>query len=247
MSSAARKIRLLMLLRRNGVNSTDVLRAMELIPREVFVPPTFHDQAYEDTALPIGHGQTISQPMVVGLMTQALQLSDRLKVLEIGTGSGYQAAVLAKIARRVYTIERHRPLLAEAEGRFQALRLHNITARHGDGMRGWPQAAPFERILVTAGGGMDPPPDLMDQLAVGGIMVIPLGADRRSLHVVRLRKTETGVEREQLWPVRFVPLLPAVPAEPGQAAPGQGGMERGDMPPPALIPPDFSDVIHQRA
>ncbi|ACI98459.1 protein-L-isoaspartate(D-aspartate) O-methyltransferase [Rhodospirillum centenum] len=213
MSTAARKIRLLMLLRRNGVSDTGVLRAIEMIPREVFVPPTFHDQAYEDTALPIGHGQTISQPLVVGLMTQVLDLHDRLRVLEIGTGSGYQAAVLSRIVRRVYTIERHRPLLMEAERRFNTLRLHNITARLGDGMRGWPEAAPFERILVTAGGGAEPPADLVKQLAVGGVMVIPLGPDRREQRVVRLRRTESGLAREDLWPVRFVPLLPDVAPE----------------------------------
>lgn len=219
MSTAARKIRLLMLLRRNGVADTAVLRALELVPREVFVPPTFHDQAYEDTALPIGHGQTISQPLVVALMTQALELDDRMKVLEIGTGSGYQAAVLSRIVRRVYTVERHRPLLLEAERRFQNLRMHNITARHGDGLRGWPEAAPFERILVTAGGGAEPPAELMAQLAPGGVMVIPLGADRRDLKVVRLRKTDTGIVREGLWPVRFVPLLPDVAPEGGAADP----------------------------
>ncbi|WP_114391582.1 protein-L-isoaspartate(D-aspartate) O-methyltransferase [Oleisolibacter albus] len=216
MSTAARKIRLLMLLRRNGVTDVGVLRAMELVPREIFVPATFHDQAYEDTALPIGHGQTISQPLVVGLMSQALELNDRLKVLEVGTGSGYQAAVLSKIVRRVYTVERHRPLLAEAEHRFRTLRLHNITARLADGMKGWPEAAPFERILVTAGGGSEPPPDLVGQLALGGIMVIPLGPDRREQKVVRFRKTEDGLEREALWPVRFVPLLPDIAGEPAR-------------------------------
>lgn len=217
-----------MLLRRNGVTDTDVLRAMELVPRDAFVPPTFHDQAYEDTALPIGHGQTISQPQVVGLMTQALMLNDRLKVLEIGTGSGYQAAVLSRIARRVYTIERHRPLLEQAERRFAHLRLHNITARLGDGMKGWREAAPFERILVTAGGGKDPPPELVGQLAVGGIMVIPLGADRQSLRVVRLRRGEDGgLTREELWPVRFVPLLPDIAPHPA----------RIEGPPPAPPPP----------
>jgi protein-L-isoaspartate(D-aspartate) O-methyltransferase len=212
-SSASRKIRLLMLLRRNGVSDTAVLRALETVPREAFVPAAFLDQAYEDTALPIGRGQTISQPQVVGLMTQALEITDRMKVLEIGTGSGYQAAVLAKVARRVYTIERHRPLLDEAEGRFLNLRLHNITTRHGDGMRGWPEAAPFERIIVTAGGGMDPPAELVSQLAVGGVMIIPLGADRREQRIVRIRRTESGLFREELWPVRFVPLLPDLPAE----------------------------------
>ncbi|WP_119678300.1 protein-L-isoaspartate(D-aspartate) O-methyltransferase [Indioceanicola profundi] len=213
MSTAARKIRLLMLLRRNGVTDVQVLRAMELVPREAFVPATFRDQAYEDTALPIGHGQTISQPLVVGLMTQALELSDRMKVLEVGTGSGYQAAVLSKIVRRVYSVERHRPLFLEAEEKFKELRLHNITARLGDGMKGWPEAAPFERILVTAGG-LEPPAELVAQLAIGGIMVIPLGPDRREQKVVRLRRTDDGLEREELWPVRFVPLLPDVASDP---------------------------------
>ncbi|MFV3130067.1 protein-L-isoaspartate(D-aspartate) O-methyltransferase [Niveispirillum sp. KHB5.9] len=207
---AARKIRLLMLLRRQGVTDVNVLRAIELIPRELFVPRPFRDQAYEDTALPIGHGQTISQPQVVGLMTQALELTDRHKVLEIGTGSGYQAAILAKVARRVYTIERHRPLALEAEQRFTALRLHNMTARVGDGIKGWPEAAPFERILVTAGCIGNPPPELVEQLAVGGIMVIPLGPDHRALNVVRIRRDVDGLKREVLWPVRFVPLLPDV-------------------------------------
>jgi protein-L-isoaspartate(D-aspartate) O-methyltransferase len=212
-STAARKIRLLMGLRRAGVTDTNVLRALETVPREAFVPPTFQDQAYEDTALPIGHGQTISQPLVVALMTQALEINDRERVLEIGTGSGYQAAVLAKISRRVYTVERHRPLLADAERRFAQLRLHNVTARHGDGTKGWPEAAPFDRILVTAGGGAEPPRDLLDQLAMDGVMVIPLGADRRELRVVRLRRQAAGIQREELWPVRFVPLLPELPEE----------------------------------
>lgn len=212
-SGAARKIRLLMLLRRQGVTDVNVLRAIELIPRELFVPRLFRDQAYEDTALPIGHGQTISQPQVVGLMTQALELTDRHKVLEIGTGSGYQAAILAKIARRVYTIERHRPLAQEAEQRFTALRLHNMTARVGDGIKGWPEAAPFERILVTAGCIGNPPHGLVEQLAVGGVMVIPLGPDHRALNVVRIRRDEDGLKREVLWPVRFVPLLPDIAPE----------------------------------
>lgn len=220
MSTAARKIRLLMLLRRNGVTDVHVLRALELVPREAFVPGPFQDQAYEDTALPIGHGQTISQPLVVGLMSQALEVTDRMKVLEVGTGSGYQAAVLSKLARRVYTVERHRPLLQEAEARFHQLRLHNITARLADGMKGWPEAAPFERILVTAGGGAEPPPDLLAQLAPGGVMVIPLGADRRGQSVVRFRRTDTGIDREELWPVRFVPLLPDIAGEPARASGG---------------------------
>lgn len=214
MSIAARKIRsLVMALRRSGVTDSAVLSAIERIPRDVFVPHAFQDQAWENTALPIDLGQTISQPLVVGLMTQALELEPRHTVLEIGTGSGYQAAVLSRICRRVCTIERLKPLLVEAEKRFQALRLHNITTRFGDGTRGWPEVAPFERILVTAAGGAEPPKDLTDQLAVGGVMVIPLGVDYREQRVVRFRRTAEGLVREELWPVRFVPLLTDPPVE----------------------------------
>ncbi|MCC7168195.1 MAG: protein-L-isoaspartate(D-aspartate) O-methyltransferase, partial [Rhodospirillales bacterium] len=173
MSVEARKIRLLMELRRGGVVDTRVLAAIERTPRELFVPQTFQDQAYEDQALPIGRGQTISQPLVVGLMTQALEVGERMKVLEIGTGSGYQAAILARLCRRLYTIERHKPLLKEAEERFKALRLYNITAIAGDGMKGWPDQAPFERIMVTAAA-TEIPQALVDQLAVGGILVVPV-------------------------------------------------------------------------
>jgi len=214
-SVEARKIRLLMHLRKSGVVDTDVLSAIERVPREAFLPPAFHDQAYEDMALPIGLGQTISQPLVVALMTQALMVGDRMKVLEIGTGSGYQTAVLARLARRVYTVERHRPLLAEAERRLEQLRVRNVTSRHGDGTRGWPEQAPFDRIIVTAAAAGDPPTDLTDQLAVGGLMVVPVAVDRREQRVVRLARTEAGLQREDLWPVRFVPLVPDLPAAVG--------------------------------
>lgn len=213
MTTNARKIRLLMALRRSGVTDTRVLGAIETIPRDVFVPDAFQDQAWEDTALPIDLGQTISQPLVVALMTQALEIGERQKVLEVGTGSGYQAAILSRLCRRVYSIERLKPLLDEANRRFLALRIHNITTRHGDGTRGWPELAPFERILVTAAGGPEPPKDLTDQLAVGGVMLIPLGGDYREQRVVRIRRTDTGLTREDLWPVRFVPLLSDPPAE----------------------------------
>jgi protein-L-isoaspartate(D-aspartate) O-methyltransferase len=214
LSIDARKIRLIMQLRRSGVTDTTVLAVIERLPRETFVPRSFLDQAYEDMALPIGSGQTISQPLVVAMMTQALELHDRLKVLEIGTGSGYQAAVLSRLVRRVYTIERHRPLLREAEARFHQLGLHNITTRAGDGTKGWPEQAPFDRILVTAAADGDIPKTLTDQLALGGIMIVPLGNDRRDQRVYRVRRTETGLQREELWPVRFVPLLPEPVAVP---------------------------------
>ncbi|MGE5477916.1 MAG: protein-L-isoaspartate(D-aspartate) O-methyltransferase [Bacteroidales bacterium] len=210
MAAEARIIRLLMELRRMGVTDTPTLAAIEKVPREMFVAPPFLDQAYENRALPIGRGQTVSQPLVVGLMTQALEVTDRMKVLEIGTGSGYQAAVLAQLCRRLYTIERHKPLLKEAEERFRRLRIHNITAMLGDGSRGWPEQAPFERIMVTAAA-HDIPPILVDQLAVGGIMVLPLG-DAHALEqdLLKITKLPDGLHIDHLGPVRFVPLVEGV-------------------------------------
>jgi protein-L-isoaspartate(D-aspartate) O-methyltransferase len=210
-AAEARIIRLLMELRRQGVVDTRTLAAIERVPRDLFVSEPFLDQAYENRALPIGCGQTVSQPLVVGLMTQALEVTDRMKVLEIGTGSGYQAAVLAQLCRRLYTIERHKPLLAEAKERFKKLRIHNITDRIGDGSRGWPEQAPFDRIMVTAAA-HDIPPALVDQLKVGGIMVLPVG-DQAALEqdLVKLSKTETGIDIEHLGPVRFVPLVEGLP------------------------------------
>lgn len=215
MSTDARKIRLLMHLRRSGVSDHRVLGAIERIPRDVFVPKQFLDRAYEDIALPIGRGQTISQPLVVALMTQALSVNDLHKVLEIGTGSGYQASVLAKLCRRVYTIERHKSLLDLAQKRMlEELHIYNFTALAADGMKGWPEQAPFERIIVTAANrGKEPPAALVDQMAVGGIMVIPMGDEKRNQRIVRFTRTEDGLEREELWPVRFVPLLPDMPED----------------------------------
>ena len=161
MTILARKIRLIMKLRKSGITDTGVLGAIERVPREVFIPTYFHDQAYEDIALPIGRGQTISQPLVVASMTQELQVNDRHKVLEIGTGSGYQAAILAKLCRRVYSIERHRPLLALAESRLNELKIRNITCKAADGMKGWIEQAPFDRIIVTAAAGDEAPPALL--------------------------------------------------------------------------------------
>jgi len=206
----ARKIRLIMKLRKAGIHDTNVLAAIERVPREAFIPPMFHDQAYEDTALPIGRGQTISQPLVVASMTQSLQLNDRHKVLEIGTGSGYQAAILAKLCRRVYSIERHKPLLETAEQRLYALRIRNITCKAGDGMKGWVEQAPFDRIIVTAAAAAEPPQALLDQMSVGGIMIIPMGRDKSSQFIYRIIRHEEGYSCEQMMPVRFVPLLPEV-------------------------------------
>ncbi|MBX7201279.1 MAG: protein-L-isoaspartate(D-aspartate) O-methyltransferase [Rhodospirillaceae bacterium] len=212
MSVESRKIRLVMDLRNAGVTDTKVLAAIERVPREQFVAESFQDQAYANQALPISCGQTISQPLVVGLMTQALEISDRQKVLEVGTGSGYQAAILSKLARRVYTVERHRDLLAEAEKRFTGLGLHNITTMVGDGYKGWPAQAPFERILVTAAARIVPP-DLVAQLSdEGGVMVLPVG-DVAGLHqeVIRVKKNGKQFKSERLFPVRFVPLVQGVP------------------------------------
>src|SRR5215469_9061702 len=212
MTTDNHRIRLVMELRASGITDTRVLAAIERVPREVFTPPQFQDQAYENTALPIGHGQTLSQPTVVALMSQALDAAPRMKVLEIGTGSGYQTAILAKLARRVYTIERHKPLLAEAEARLRKLRIHNITARLGDGWAGWPEQAPFDRILLTAA-----PPDipqaLLSQLSPDGIMVLPVGGEKRTQRLVRLTMTPQGYVSADIAPVRFVPLVAGLPPE----------------------------------
>jgi len=205
--------RLLTELRRQGVGDARVLAAIERVPRHLFVATPFLDQAYENIALPIGRGQTVSQPVVVGLMTQALAVGDRMKVLEIGTGSGYQAAVLAPLCRRLYSIERHRLLLAEAEARLRRLRIHNITCRLGDGSRGWPEQAPFDRIIVTAAA-PDIPPALLDQLKPDGVMVLPLGdVGGVDQELVRIVKSPAGLDIHPFLTVRFVPLVEGLPEE----------------------------------
>ncbi len=214
MSTPAHRARLVLSLRSAGITNTSVLSAIESIPRELFVPETFVDRAYEDTALPIGYGQTLSQPLVVATMIQALELDERVKLFEVGTGSGYHAAILSHLCRRVYTIERHKPLLAEAQTRFEALGLANVTAMAGDGMKGWPEQAPFDRISVTAAGDA-PPQSLLDQLKVGGIMVMPVGGQSRLQQLVRFRRTEDGYDSEVMMDVRFVPLLPGMASETG--------------------------------
>lgn len=205
-TEAERKMQFLYALRSKGVTDKRVLEAMESIDRGPFVRGLFADRAYEDMPLPIACGQTISQPSVVGLMSQALQITPRDKVLEVGTGSGYQAAILSKLARRVYSIDRHRRLVREAREIFDALDLTNITALTGDGSFGLPEQAPFDRIIVTAAA-EDPPGPLLAQLKVGGIMVVPVGQSDTVQSLIKVHKTETGLEYSELRPVRFVPLL----------------------------------------
>ncbi|EBA15269.1 protein-L-isoaspartate O-methyltransferase [Roseobacter sp. SK209-2-6] len=200
------QMQFLFALRSRGVTENRVLEAMEAIDRGPFVRGIFAERAYEDTPLPIACGQTISQPSVVGLMTQALQVSPRDTVLEVGTGSGYQAAILSKLARRVYTIDRHTRLVREARQVFEALQLPNITSLVGDGSFGLPDQAPFDRIIVTAAA-EDPPGPLLSQLKPGGIMVVPVGQSDTVQTLIRVRKTDDGLDYDELRPVRFVPLL----------------------------------------
>lgn len=203
---AERKMRFLFQLRSRGVTDPRVLAAMERIDRGLFVRGQFADRAYEDTPLPIPCGQTISQPSVVGLMTQSLMPGPRDTVLEVGTGSGYQAAVLAGLCRRVYTVDRHRRLVQEAEVIFRQMNLSNITAQVADGSRGLPDQAPFDRILVTAAA-EDPPGPLLAQLKIGGIMVVPVGQSDAVQTLIRVERTPTGYDYEELRQVRFVPLV----------------------------------------
>jgi protein-L-isoaspartate(D-aspartate) O-methyltransferase len=234
-----RPIALVMALRKQGISDQRVLSAVERVPREMFVEAPFAHAAYENTALPIACGQTISQPFIVAYATEKLEVEPAMRVLEIGTGSGYQAAVLAPLCRRVYTVERHKPLLAEAEARFKALKLENVTTRLGDGLLGWPEQAPFDRILLSAAVA-DEPVNLIEQLKPGGILIAPVGptnlpspewikekwakfaAGERpgetpaqlesfSQLLTKMIRTETGWKREALIPVAFVPMVPGLP------------------------------------
>ncbi len=203
---AERKMQFLYTLRSKGVTDSRVLTAMEKIDRGPFIRGLFANRAYEDMPLPIACGQTISQPSVVGLMTQALAISSRDTVLEVGTGSGYQAAILSQLARRVYTVDRHRRLVREARQIFETLQLSNVTAFTADGSFGLPDQAPFDRILVTAAA-EDPPGPLLAQLKIGGIMVLPVGQSDTVQSLIRVTRHETGFEYDELRPVRFVPLV----------------------------------------
>lgn len=211
-SVAERKMRFLYALRSRGVTDTRVLTAMERIDRGLFVRGVFADRAYEDMPLPIACGQTISQPSIVGLMTQALNVQPRDKVLEVGTGSGYQAAILSQLARRVYTVDRHRRLVREATDLFTAMDLTNITAITSDGSFGLPDQAPFDRIIVTAAA-EDPPSPLLAQLKTGGIMVLPVGQSDTVQSLIKVTRTETGFDYDELRPVRFVPLVEGIGTE----------------------------------
>ena len=193
-------------LRKAGIVDKLVLDAMERVDRKNFVNGVFSEKAYEDTPLPIACGQTISQPTVVGLMTQALQVTSRDKVLEVGTGSGYQAAILSLLARRVYTVERHSLLVNNASKVFQKLNISNITTILSDGGFGLEQQAPFDRIIVTAASD-DPPASLLSQLKIGGIMVIPVGQSDSMQKLIKITKTNEGYEYLDLHTVRFVPLV----------------------------------------
>ncbi|MEE9218057.1 MAG: protein-L-isoaspartate(D-aspartate) O-methyltransferase [Acidobacteriota bacterium] len=201
--AAERRRMVRMQLEARGIRDPAVRRAMEKVPRHRFVPEALLAQAYDDGPLPIGHSQTISQPYIVALMSEALRLSPQDTVLEIGTGSGYQAAVLAEIVRQVYTIEIVEPLGREAQARLRALGYQNVHVRIADGYRGWPEHAPFDAIILTAAPDHVPEP-LIEQLKVGGRMILPIGSREQDL--VLLERTLDGVKRRTLTPVRFVPM-----------------------------------------
>ena len=217
-----RSIQLIMTLRRQGIHDNKVLGAIERTARETFVEEPFAHQAWDNSALPIACGQTISQPYVVAYITQELRVESNMRVLELGTGSGYQAAVLSPLCRRVYTIERHRPLLKQAEARFKHLKLDNIVTRHADGLTGWVEQAPFDRIVLSAAVA-EVPLNLIEQLKPGGALIAPVGtvpksnefgpAESFSQHLQRIIRTEAGFEQEVLLPVVFVPMVSGVPQE----------------------------------
>lgn len=209
---AEQRHRLIVALRKQGIRAEPVLRALSEVPRELFVPAEFYADAYRNAALPIESGQTISQPLIVAQMAEALLLESTDRVLEVGTGSGYMAAVLSKIVRDVYTIERLPDLAETAAERLWKLRYLNVHVRQGDGTLGWPEHAPFDAVLVSAGGPYVPQA-LMDQLCVGGRLVIPLGGTESVQELTRLiRRNEAIFDREKLRAVRFVPLVTDLPS-----------------------------------
>ena len=207
-----RRAKLVLGLRSGGVTDPKVLTAIEQTPRDLFVPDLFQERSWEDSALPIACGQTISQPLIVGLMTQALSLEGRSRVLEIGTGSGYQTAILARLARLVYSVERYRTLLGEAQARLKSLGIMNVMSRFGDGGDGWPEQAPFDRIMVTAAVAEEPV-KLLAQLKPQGVLVAPVG--KGPVQVLRRYAADGkgGFREDSLGEVRFVPLLEGVARE----------------------------------
>ena len=205
-SNDEQKMQFILSIRSKGVVDNNVLKALETVNREQFLKGLFAQRAYEDTPLPIECGQTISQPSIVGLMTQALRITNRDKILEIGTGSGYQTAILSKLARRIYSVERFKPLYEEARKVFRKLQLNNVTSVWGDGSQGLAEQQPFDRIIVTAAA-EDPPPTLLNQLKIGGIMIIPVGQSDEIQKLIRVERTEKNFKYEDLCDVRFVPLL----------------------------------------
>lgn len=189
-----------------GIRDPRVLEAMRKVPRHLFVPPELRERASRDCPLPIGYGQTISQPYIVAFMTEAARLTPESVVLEIGTGSGYQAAILAELARQVYSLERLAPLAARAQQTLASLGYRNVEVRQGDGYQGWPEHAPYDAIVVTAA-----PPTLptllLDQLAVGGTLVVPVGESQGFQSLLILHKTPEGVVQKGAFPVQFVPMV----------------------------------------
>ena len=210
MSKITDTARLLLSIRKEGITDQRVLAAFEAIPRHLFVPKVFSDQAYDNISVPIACDQTVSQPSLVAFMINALEVGERMKVLEIGTGSGYQTAVLSLLCRRIYSIERHRPLELDAVRRFAALDLSNISCATGDGSLGWPEQAPFSRIIVSAA--VDQAPQtLLDHMADGGIMIIPIGEPEKEQVLYRFRKCENEFEQERLIQVNLPPLILGLP------------------------------------
>ena len=201
------RMEFMLTLRRRGIMNAAVLRAMDEVPREQFVPNAFYDQAYADHALPIACGQTISQPYVVAYMTEALEVQPDHRVLEVGTGSGYQAAILSRLAREVVTVERYRTLADTARARLETLGMTNVEVLAEDGLAGATERGPYDRIMVTAAA-EEVPQALVDSLKEGGVMILPLGPHGGTQDLVKLTKRPDGLAREDLIGVRFVPLLP---------------------------------------
>ncbi|MFH1395209.1 MAG: protein-L-isoaspartate(D-aspartate) O-methyltransferase [Candidatus Omnitrophota bacterium] len=206
MVSAKKKIMVETQMQARGVNDMKVLNAMEKVDRHLFVPQAFRENAYEDTPLPIGYGQTISQPYIVAYMTEQIKPDKDMRVLEIGTGCGYQAAILANIVKEVYTVEILQPLAEAAKKRLKLLGYNNVTVECADGYNGLPQYAPFDAIIVTAAP-PEIPEKLIDQLKIGGRMIVPVGTSFQQLYMIE--RTEEGTKQNVLLPVRFVPMVKA--------------------------------------